>query len=596
MTLHDLQTALLNCDTLEDCDSFLQLNLHEIRPIFYGLTQSEMDQRRFDFEDAFYAFTNSSVGALIRAGESPSASVLALLVFFLSLFERTRFHTALYAVCELLPPGSLKNRVNAIFLYRDITDSATDYSSRFDRILGLLLPTWANGSEEDRNQCESLVREYAIEALLETVDSGTDARTAIELRFLDQDIQERYPILRNTQIEGIFRLNSDELNRARVATRTRIVESFHDEACRLVPDALLVQVSDDFQGDELPAIQSFSELPKFLDDKLRQMGAFNQPQRQGARQNFDADHERNLMYLGTYFPKTMIESWNVFHELLQIPFIYATFAQKDVIRILDIGSGTGAAILGLLQALSQFEAMEADVEITSIDYNLDALEKQSEIINVCQDNMSYRITHTVQQIQFPFNLDGLNNMLSDYSENSRSCYDIVTCWKCLCEFYNHNYAEAQGIIKHTINNISKMLVPLGICVIADVTTTDNNYEYFAMTLNREWNQYDSMDNSRIRTILPVSCAKNSLQCCNRRCYTQRKFKVRHSLNMFDETKIAYRVFAPLTLADYVLSTYIDSNAYKVNAARPDEACVGGIKSSGYQNAPCGFTGFFQGRD
>jgi len=66
--------------------------------------------------------------------------------------------------------------------------------------------------------------------------------------------------------------------------------------------------------------------------------------------------------------------------------------------------------------------------------------------------------------------------------------------------------------------------------------------------------------------------------------------------MFDETKIAYRVFAPLTLADYVLSTYIDSNAYKVNAARPDEACVGGIKSSGYQNAPCGFTGFFQGRD
>ncbi len=181
---------------------------------------------------------------------------------------------------------------------------------------------------------------------------------------------------------------------------------------------------------------------------------------------------------------------------------------------------------------------------------------------------------------------------SAIAEQEGHRYDIITCWKCLCEFYNVNFAPAQGIIRNTLRLASRMLVPYGLCIVSDVTTTDNKYEYFAMTLNREANEQDSAPDAITRTIIPLPCARAATTCTARACYTQRRFQISHRLAPHDSTKIAYRVFAPLSLAASVTATFTRKPAYRVNAARPTEACFDGQKREVDGAHPCGYTGFF----
>jgi len=326
------------------------------------------------------------------------------------------------------------------------------------------------------------------------------------------------------------------------------------------------------------------------------MGAVFQRKKQGARFNFEATHEDNLIYLGTYFPRTVIETWNILSELLSIPAIGSAMRQKDTIRILDIGSGTGAAVAGTLLALSNWGRCEAPVEITAIDINEDALCKQGDILESFRDFINLDYTLDPHCVNLPFNLESYVPALSAIAEKFGTRYDIITSWKCLCEFYNVNYASAQGIIRNTLHIVSRLLLPYGFCIVADVTSKDNPFEYFAMTLNREANLHDRDPQAVMRTIIPIPCARDSSTCHDGSCFTQRRFVLNHRcIQNNDETKIAYRVFAPHSFAETITANFTEHPAYRVNAARPNESCFGGRIGEGKRSDPCGFTGFFTER-
>lgn len=138
-----------------------------------------------------------------------------------------------------------------------------------------------------------------------------------------------------------------------------------------------------------------------------------------------------------------------------------------------------------------------------------------------------------------------------------------------------------------------MLTPFSLCVLSDVTTTDNGYEFFAQTLNRESNEYESTSQAIMRTIIPLPCATKSTTCRAQTCYTQRRFEVVHRLANHDVTKIAYRVFAPTSFANSITATFVKQVAYRVNSAHPDEACFKGVKVPFSSDAQCGYTGFFR---
>ncbi len=593
MTLQDLQDELNQCRSLDELSEFLSSNLHEIRPLFYGLTRGELQEqgRHIEYENTFYRFTNSPAGNALLAGEHPSEAIVALLVFFLSLFERAQLYPAIQAVTQLIPVSPLQLLGQALFEYKDIQDAANDYLARFDRILGLLQDAWNGSDQQSRYLCEDLLQEYILDAIIEPRIADIDLRPAIRDAFLNQLAQDRYRILRNPVIQEVIDTETDRLIRNRNATRSRIVEAFHAHACALAPEAL-TRVADEFIGEPVLQRQTYSRLPTFISDQLSGMGAVYHPQRQGARFNHDADDERNRVYLGTYFPKSVIESWNIVAELLAMPVIRRAFCQKDVIRLLDVGSGTGAAVVGTLLALSEAGRCEAPVEVLSVDTNEDALAKQGQILNVLKDHLRFELDVHFRQVNLPFDLEGFVPAFSDFAENENYKYDLITCWKCLCEFYNSNYATAQGIIRNALGIVSHMLGPYGICIIADVTTTDNGYEYFAMTLNREANEYGRTEDAVTETILPVPCARNATTCRMNSCYTQRRFELSHLLAHYDESKIAYRVLARTEFAHSITVSYTEHAAYRVNAARPAEACFAGRKREFAGNVPCGYTGFF----
>ena len=387
MTLKELQIRLSQCQSLAECDLFLQAYLHEIRPLFYGLTRRELQEYRLDYEDVFLAFASSKAGCDIRDGYTPPASVVALLIFFLSIFERARLYPIIHTVTQLIPAGPLRQQCDALFEYKNIENSATDYLDRFERILNLLQDAWQNSTEAGRRLTENLLQEYIIDAFLEPRAAGIDIRSSITLYFLDQSFRQQYPLLLAPSVQKLLDTDADALPQIRRAIRSHILEQLHDQACALAPDALLAKVADELVSETILPNQTHIQIPEFLSDQLDRMGAVYNPRRRGARYNFDADDAQNRIYLGTYFPRTVIESWNIFTELFTIQVIQDAFRQKDVIRLLDVGSGTGAAVVGALIALNEWGQSEAVVEITSIDINQDALAKQGEmiefIVSVC---------------------------------------------------------------------------------------------------------------------------------------------------------------------------------------------------------------------
>ena len=595
MTLQELQLELLHCQSTTECDEFLQAKLHEIRPLFYGLRKEELceNDHYLDYEDILVAFDNSALGKTIRSESQPPPSVIALLILFLSLFKRSDQYASVRIVINLLPAGSLRDRCEAIFKYKRIENSRNDYISRFDSILGLLQKAWNESDEMARTQCEDLLMEYAIDAMLEPLAASIDIRQTVAEKFQDKLLQQRYPILRNLSVQSIFDFFEDALKHERIALKSRLIESLHAEACSLVPNSLLVKFADEFVGKAISATQTYTKLPDFLDDQLTQMDAAYVPKRQDARVNFNADAYDNRIYLGTYFPKTIIESWNIFSELFSIPIIEAAFRQKSSIRILDIGSGTGAAIVGMLLALKSWGQCMVTVEITSLDTNEDAISKQRIILESIKKELPFDFQINFCHQRLSFDLDGFVNDFSGFAKQKCRKYDVITCWKCLSEFYNVNYASAQGIIRNTLDIASSMIVPYGVCVVSDVTTTDNGYEYFAKTLNREVNQNDVSQNAKMRTIIPLPCATKSTPCQSQSCYTQRRFHVAHQLANH-ETKIAYRVLAPKSFADSITTTFTKKTAYQVNAASPNQACIDGRQRQLPDESPCGcgYTSFF----
>ena len=594
MTLQELQLELTQCGSLAKCDAFLLAHLHEIRPLFYGLTRIELREggHYIDYENVFLALTNSPTGAALRSGEKAPPAVIALLIFFLSLFERSKLYATILAVAELIPTGPLKKQVEALFEYKNIQDSRTDYLSRFERILFLLQGAWSESDETGRRLSEDLLQEYMLDAMLEPLVAGIDIRPIITDILRSPASQQRFTILNQPALQALPSINPAHLLRFRNRIRSRIVESFHALACALTPDSLLTRLADEFVGEAAPIPQAHQALPDVLNDQLHRMGAVYSPQRQGARLNFDADAARNRIYLGTYFPKTVIESWNIFTELLTIPVIQAAYRQKEVIRLLDVGSGTGAAVIGTLLALSGWDKCDAVVEVTSLDINLDALSKQGEILDSLRPHLPFDLHVDLRHVQLPFDLDGFVPAFTEIGHQEGPTYDLITCWKCLCEFYNVNFASAQGIIRSTLDIATLMLLPYGLCVVADVTSTDNNYEYFAITLNREANAHDTAPNAAARTVLPLPCGRNDAGCTERACYTQRRFAVSHQLAEHDESKIAYRVLAPASFAASIKASFSDAPSYRVNAARPTEACSYGRKIQDVGEVPNGYTDFF----
>jgi SAM-dependent methyltransferase len=331
-----------------------------------------------------------------------------------------------------------------------------------------------------------------------------------------------------------------------------------------------------------PTPTGTSDIPKYIEHTARQLGARYAPDHGAARSNLHADDGSVKSYLGTYFPRTVFEFKTIIGEMLDHAEIRSSLRKTRPLRILDLGSGTGGAWIGLALAVEQAH-VAAGLSIEAIDGNATALAVQKSFAQAITAATGMPIDLNTRQVTLGITRKDFVADLSTALSALVGKFDVVLVSKNLSEFYENNLQASSGIVKEALKLLSGVLTNEGFLVVLDVTTqTKGSATFFPITMARETASYLRETQGGVRPVLPVPCAMHMASNCagTGSCYTQRKLLFRHALAhpgylRTEVTKVTYLVFTPNGHAEQICSTYPAGFAYGVNANKPFEACNAG---------------------
>lgn len=325
-----------------------------------------------------------------------------------------------------------------------------------------------------------------------------------------------------------------------------------------------------------------SDIPKYIEQTARQLGARYAPDHDAVRSNLNADESSVKTYLGTYFPRTVFEFQTIIGEMLDQPKIRRALHKARPLRILDLGSGTGGAWIGLALAFEQAQ-VAAGLSIEAIDGNAPALAVQKSFAQVITAATGMTIDLNTRQVTLGTTRGAFVADLSTALSALVGKFDVVLVSKHLSEFYENNLQASPGIIQGALELLSGVLTKDGFLLVLDLTTkTKGSGAFFPITMARETATYIRNTRGGIRPVLPAPCAMHMANNCagRSRCYTQRELQFRHGLAgtgylRREITKFTYLVFTPNEHAKQICSTYPTGVTYGVNANQPSEACKSG---------------------
>jgi SAM-dependent methyltransferase len=323
--------------------------------------------------------------------------------------------------------------------------------------------------------------------------------------------------------------------------------------------------------------------PAFLHAATKQLGARYLRDHESVRINLDADEQRVLDYLGTYFPRTVVEFRTIVGELLAHSIAKSSVRGANVLRILDLGSGSGGAWIGLALALCD-AGINIPLEVIAIDGNEIALDLQHKLAMEV-----FKATGlSIRLITLPCSLrservgfaEDLANCLGACALDGEQ-FDFIIASKHFSEHYHAAGKAARGVLHEGLSQLSGYLSERGFMFLLDLTCrVGANGRYFPFLLADEVVQAVSAVGVELQTILPLPCAGNQSSCqASNGCFTQRKLSIRIQGDylMNEVTKFTYRIFSRPPLAQAILNGMPLDAPWAVNAARPQEACQNGQK-------------------
>lgn len=307
--------------------------------------------------------------------------------------------------------------------------------------------------------------------------------------------------------------------------------------------------------------------------------------------HLDNTAEDNKKYIGTYFPRSLAESYIILEHALDNPIVKEAFRRKNKINILDIGSGTGGNLIGLIDCLIEKLGKNITINIKSIDGNQNALDLQCKIIDkyfnyVGIGRDKYDIRAELLKISSP------DKFISEIKTklplpNCNFYYDIIISSKFFSEFYNISVPEATGLYRDFAALSSEYLSPEGLALVIDITSGDmsRSRSYTSFYMNKELREYISENDDKIKYILPRSCALWYKGCINSTCFTQELIVINHSRKTKDKTKICFALLGKPELADKIVNEYNKNISYitcfKEN--KKDGKCTNGKSMRGIVN-------------
>lgn len=269
----------------------------------------------------------------------------------------------------------------------------------------------------------------------------------------------------------------------------------------------------------------------------------------GVKYNLDNDEEKNKKYLGTYFPRTFVESYHIYKQLFENAFVKEYFYNKSAISILAIGSGTGGDLLGLLQVLNECY-QDKQIVIYSFDGNENALAIQENLIENFHQFMSCNY-NKIRVKTYRVAFTSVKNIADSLEQCHIPAVDIMQSFKMCNEIYNRE--NEKNIYYEFIELAEQCLNRNGILVLEDITNRNDDGRYNSVVMSDQLRRYFSENpQSTLKYIIPICCAKWYNRCTWRNCLSIVEYKVSHRWVVNEKTKVTYRVIIknPLGLDIY----------------------------------------------
>lgn len=307
------------------------------------------------------------------------------------------------------------------------------------------------------------------------------------------------------------------------------------------------------------------ELPKYLDDYIfAELGGVYQTG-QNVDVNLNNDEEANKKYIGTYFPRSLIECYLIFTDLYAHKRIKEIIDSKSELKILDIGTGTGGNIVGLLHFLNSIN-FNKPVEIITVEGNEIAIVYQKKFFDKFSQTFATNFKFRCEKVIFQ--AETLNSQLDELLNKFNATFDVITSFKFIGEFYNSDFQNASGLFKTITETLSNYLSEKGLLLLLDSVSGDyehsNTRPFTTQIMSDELNEYVKSEDSKLAYILPVCCGLWSDSCKTPGCYIERQFGIKHSKRKCDISKVAYRVMTKKLFARVILSYVDKKNPYQMS--------------------------------
>jgi len=291
-------------------------------------------------------------------------------------------------------------------------------------------------------------------------------------------------------------------------------------------------------------LQKDITLPQFIDDYI-----FNKLQASFApdftKFNKNLNHNKGdvLIYLGTYFPRSFAETYSIFNNILQNDIIEKTNKEKEEINILDIGSGTGGNLSGLLLSLIENISQKTNINIVAIDGNKEALKFLEKVVFQIQLKYNLNLSLNCHYVAFETITDLYDNSKQFFEPN----FDFIISSKMINEIITKDNDSYFNYYHH----FAKYLNNKGLLLMLDVTTKIE-VDYMPILLNKQTNRFIQENEGTYKTLVPTSCAEFDI-ACKQDCFSNNHFVVSHSKKKNDRTKITYRVIGKREFVTMILA-------------------------------------------
>lgn len=280
------------------------------------------------------------------------------------------------------------------------------------------------------------------------------------------------------------------------------------------------------------------------------LGGSYDPDRIEFQNNLESDETKNLRYIGTYFPRSYTESYCIFSNLFENGAYRNIVKEKQNLRILTFGCGTGGDLMGLIDAIEERLPWINDLTIVAYDGNFIAVDILRQIVTrqeiKCRFNLN--VDYAPVPMREPKDFDLYCNCI-------KQSFDLIVSMKMVNELFRRDVLTTQPY-KTFMEALACKLDNNGVLLVLDVPikVKEQNIPLLLTTGLRNFLKA----NPDYSVIVPIPCHTLGTKC-NNRCYLTKTF---HGA-IFSSEKVTYSLIARTDLSNTIIPAMKDA-LYLIN--------------------------------